>query len=101
MSQRLVRNLNKFIDPITVSDVRIALREAIINAIEHGNLELNFDVKKEAHRSGSYFDLIRARQMNPALNGKKVRVTCSLTGERVTYLISMKDRVSISRQWKA
>ncbi len=92
MSQRLVRNLNKFIDPITVSDVRIALREAIINAIEHGNLELTFDVKKEAHRSGSYFDLIRARQMNPALNGKKVRVTCSLTDERVTYLISDEGR---------
>ncbi len=88
MSQRLVRNLNKFIDPITMSDVRIALREAIINAIEHGNLQMTFDVKTEAHRAGSYFDLIRERQMDPALNEKKVRVTCSLNDERVSYVIS-------------
>lgn len=88
MSQRLVRNLGKFIDPLAVSDIRIALREAIINAIEHGNLRLTFDVKTKAHREGRYFDLIRERQMDPELNGKSVRVTCSLTDERVTYLVS-------------
>jgi PAS domain-containing protein/anti-sigma regulatory factor (Ser/Thr protein kinase) len=88
MSQRLVRNLGKFIDPLDVSDIRIALREAIINAIEHGNLHLTFDVKTKAHREGKYFDLIRERQLDPELNGKSVRVTCSLTDERVTYLIS-------------
>jgi len=88
MSQRLVRNLGKFIDPLDVSDIRIALREAIINAIEHGNLHLTFDVKTKAHREGKYFDLIRERQLDPELKGKSVRVTCSLTDERVTYLIS-------------
>jgi two-component system, sensor histidine kinase LadS len=88
MSQRLVRNLNKFVDPLTVSDVRIALREAIINAIEHGNLQMTFDVKTEAYRAGSYFDLIRERQMDPVLNQKTVRVTCSLNDERVSYVIS-------------
>jgi two-component system, sensor histidine kinase LadS len=88
MSQRLVRNLSKFIDPLTVSDVRIGLREAIINAIEHGNLQMNFKAKTEAHRAGSYFDLIRERQMDPALNRKKVRVTCSLNEDRVSYIIS-------------
>lgn len=88
MSQRLVRNLNKFVDPQAVSDIRIALREAIINSIEHGNLRLTFNVKTEAHRAGSYFDIIRERQMDPALYEKTVRVTCSLDHERVSYTIA-------------
>ncbi|HOT43589.1 MAG TPA: hypothetical protein PLM53_03925 [Spirochaetota bacterium] len=67
MSQRLVRNLGKFIEPLAVSDIRIALREAIINAIEHGNLRLSFDVKTKAHREGKYFDL---RKGKPAAAGK-------------------------------
>jgi two-component system, sensor histidine kinase LadS len=88
MSQRLVRNLGRFMDPAMISDIRIALREAIINAIEHGNLALTFEEKTESQLAGKYFDLVKKRQMDPAFGRKNVYVECSMDAERVKYTIS-------------
>jgi two-component system, sensor histidine kinase LadS len=87
MSQRLVRNLYRFTDTSTIHNIRIALREAIINAIEHGNLRISFDEKTELQSDGKYFDTIKSRQMDPSSREKKVRVEYSLDEERVTYSI--------------
>jgi two-component system, sensor histidine kinase LadS len=88
MSQRLVRNLYKFIDPAGIADIRIALREAIINSIEHGNLRLSFLEKTDSMISDKYFDLVKERQSDPALKRKKVAVDYSLNAERVIYRIT-------------
>lgn len=88
MSLRLVRNLSKFTDPEIMSDIRIALREAIINSIEHGNLNLSFEEKTQFQLDGNYFEMIRERQMDPAFNGKKVNIEYSLNEKRVIYKIT-------------
>lgn len=88
MSQRLVRNLHKFTDAATVSEIRVALREAIINAIEHGNLNLTFDEKTNAQIRGTYFDLIGERQTDLNLTEKRVSVEYSLNHDRVAYKIT-------------
>lgn len=88
MSQRLVRNLNRFTTPGVIMQIRIALREAIINSIEHGNLNLTFDEKTSLPDGASYFNLIKERQMDPALTEKKVKIDYSLNRERVIYEIS-------------
>ncbi len=88
MSQRMVRNLGRYMDPGSISDIRIALREAIINAIEHGNLGLSFEEKTASQLSGGYFDLVKKRQKDPAFSGRKVHVECSLDADRVTYLVA-------------
>ncbi len=88
MSQRLVRNLNRFTTPEVIMHIRMALREAIINSIEHGNLNLTFDEKTGLADGESYFNLIKERQMDPALTEKKVTINYSLNRERVIYEIS-------------
>ncbi|OHD65887.1 MAG: hypothetical protein A2176_03505 [Spirochaetes bacterium RBG_13_51_14] len=88
MSQRLVRNLYRFTDAPTISFIRTALCDAIINSIEHGNLKLTFEEKTAAQHDGSYFDLLKKRQMDPALNEKKVCVEYSLDEDGVVYEIS-------------
>ncbi|MBN1497292.1 MAG: ATP-binding protein [Spirochaetes bacterium] len=88
MSQRLARNLGRYMEPGDISDVRIALREAIINAIEHGNLGLGFEEKTATQLSGSYFNLIKRRQKDPAYGGRRVHVECSLNAARVVYTVA-------------
>ena len=88
MSQRLVRNLGRYMDPAEISDIRIAIREAIINAIEHGNLGLSFQEKTASQLSGGYFDLVKKRQKDPAFRERKVHVECSLEPKRVMYSVT-------------
>ncbi|HPS57839.1 MAG TPA: 7TM-DISM domain-containing protein [Spirochaetota bacterium] len=88
MSQRLVRNLNHFTTSAVIMQIRVALREAIINSIEHGNLNLTFAEKTGLPDGESYFNLIKERQMDPALTEKKVSINYSLNRERVIYEIS-------------
>ncbi|MBN2158400.1 MAG: ATP-binding protein [Spirochaetes bacterium] len=88
ISQRLVRNLYKFLDGSTISEVRIALREAIINAIEHGNLNLSFEEKSECLAAGRYFDVVKERQAAQAVAERKVHVAYSLNGDSVEYTIA-------------
>ena len=88
MSQRLVRNLNRFTTTSVIMQIRMALREAIINSIEHGNLKLTFAEKSGLPDGESYFKLIKERQMDPALTEKKVTINYSLNRERVIYEIS-------------
>jgi PAS domain S-box-containing protein len=88
ISQRLSRNLYRFATPSTISSVRVAIREAIINAIEHGNLGLTFEEKTKSQLDGTYFDLIKERQFDSLFKKKKVTIEYSLNEERAVYKIS-------------
>lgn len=87
ISKRLVANLGKYMDPHDVSTLRIGLREIIINAIEHGNLNISFEDKTEATMSLNYIDYITERQQDPRFRDKKVTIKFSLSPERVIYVI--------------
>lgn len=87
-SYRLTRNLSRYIDNKETSLVRIALREMIVNAIEHGNLEITFEDKSEALESDSYFKLVAERQKNPAYTGRTVTLEYRITPEKAEYLIT-------------
>jgi PAS domain S-box-containing protein len=88
MSQRLVRNLYRFTDPVTISMIRAAIFEVIINSIEHGNLHLTFEEKTASQHHGNYFELVRERQTDPSLQERKVHIDYSLNQDRVVYEIS-------------
>ncbi len=87
-SYRLTRNLSRYIDYKEASLVRIALREMIVNAIEHGNLEVTFEDKSGALESDSYFQLIAERQKNPGYAGRKVTLEYRISPEKAEYLIT-------------
>jgi two-component system, sensor histidine kinase LadS len=88
MSQRLVRNLYRYTDHSTISRLRFALREAIINAIEHGNLNMSFEEKTACIEDGSYVNLIKERQGDPKFSDKKIIIDYTLNSERVVYMIT-------------
>lgn len=87
VSARLTRHLYRFFDDSEAAAMRIALREILINAIEHGNLEIDFDMKSEALLNGEYFELVSRRQNMPEFKKRRVRIVYSLSEKQVEYLI--------------
>ena len=71
-----------------VTFLRIALREMVINAIEHGNLGVTFEEKCNAMETDTYFSFINERQLDPTKKNKKVNVEYSLDERRVAYIIT-------------
>ncbi len=88
VTQRVTRNLKKFIAQKQAHMIRIALRELVINAIEHGNLNVSFDEKSEAIMNDSYFALIASRRMDPRYRDRKVLIEYSLNPVKVVYRIT-------------
>lgn len=88
LSQRMTTNLYRFTDPGSVTAIRNCLREMIINAIEHGNLNISFEEKTRAMSDGSYFKFVQERQKDPYYKGKKVRVEYALSRDRLGVRIT-------------
>jgi len=88
ITHRLTRNLQKFLEIKEVTFLRIALREIVINAIEHGNLGITFEEKSDAIESDQYFSFINERQLDPEKKNKKVNIEYSLDERRVAYIIT-------------
>lgn len=88
ISQRLVRNAVKYLEPDEIPSFRVALREVIINAIEHGNLGITYDEKNESLLADRYQDFIAERQRRPENRDKKVGIEFVLTPQKIVYYIA-------------
>lgn len=88
LSQRLVRNVEKYLDAPRVTALRIGLREMLINAIEHGNLAITYDEKTRELTTGDYLEFIQARQSDPMYRDRKVIVEYELTTLHFRCLIT-------------
>lgn len=88
IGQRIVKNLSKYADPAAALGVEICVREMIINAIEHGNLNVTYEEKTRAQTRTDYFSFLNERQKDPRYRDRKVRLTYSLNRRRVIYRIS-------------
>ncbi len=82
ISQRVTQNLSKYMDIPDAQEIRISVREMIINAIEHGNLGITFDEKTQAMMEEKLFDLVKSRQEDPAYGNRKVTVGSLLTSKK-------------------
>ena len=88
VSQRITSNLVKYIDTAEAFNVRICVREIIINSIEHGNLNIDYGTKTELRKTkGRYFQFLQERQNDPNYRDRKVTVWYSLKSNRVSFLI--------------
>ena len=56
------------------TELRIGLEELIINAIEHGNLNISFEEKNAAILNGTFEDLICQRQQDSKYKDKSVSI---------------------------
>ena len=69
--------------------MRMGIREMLVNAIEHGNLSLDFEEKTQAMLDGVYFESVDQRRKDPKYKYRKVYVEYKLTKEH--FYIQVKD----------
>lgn len=73
---------------VPVTEVRLALYEALANAVEHGNLEIDYEAKTTAmSQEGGIRALIERRRGEPCYRDRRVHVEASYEPDRVTYRI--------------
>lgn len=87
ISQRITQNLSRYVEPSQAQEIRISLREMIINAIEHGNLGISFDEKTAAMLEERLFDLVKSRQEDPKYKDRKIKIASILTSKKFAVYI--------------
>jgi PAS domain S-box-containing protein len=88
VAYRITHNLRRYTDNETAELIRLALVEMIINAIEHGNLELTFEEKSRVLGEGVYPEFIAHRQSDPAYEGRQVHIDYTVDSDAAVYTIS-------------
>ncbi|MCB1961508.1 MAG: response regulator [Rhodocyclaceae bacterium] len=68
--------------------VRIGLAELLVNAIEHGNLGLGFDAKRELMQSGRWRDEIERRQGEPRYRARVATLSVEQLPDLVRFVIT-------------
>ncbi len=89
LSYKLTENLapSEFCNRTTAENISLALREAITNAMFHGNLEISSDIRAEKGIAG-FNEEIEARRMDERYRDRRVSITYEFTGEYVEYTIT-------------
>jgi len=88
VAQKITSQLHKFLEANEQTEIRTAVREILINAIEHGNLGIGFEEKSKALMEGNYLEFVSSRQADPAYSQKKVKIDYVLTDSYVAYRIT-------------
>jgi DNA-binding response OmpR family regulator len=70
----------------TAENVSLALREAISNAMFHGNLELSSDIREKAGIK-AFNEMIEQRRSEEAFAARRVQFSCEITKEYAEYTI--------------
>jgi CheY-like chemotaxis protein len=88
----LVKQMQAYLIPLGICDqsscmqTGIALAEALQNAIYHGNLELESELREQGE--AKYVELAETRRFEPPYNGRRVEFTAKLSGEEALYVIT-------------
>jgi len=88
ITHRITWKLRKFFPAKDVNLIRVALREIIINAIEHGNLDITFNEKTNSLLNDNYFKFIASRRQDPRYRGKEVLIEYIVDSKKVIYRIT-------------
>jgi PAS domain S-box-containing protein len=78
----------RYVDEQKVTTYRILLREMLLNAIEHGNLEIDFDTKTQALMAETYFELIDERRRTEPYRNRVVTVDCLIDAQKIAFRIT-------------
>ena len=75
----------KICDPTGLVRVTVALHEALVNAMEHGNLEVDSHLKELD--GNVYYELVKARRRQEPYCSRRVRLTALEARTEVVYVI--------------
>ncbi|EMJ85948.1 7TM diverse intracellular signaling domain-containing protein [Leptospira meyeri] len=92
VSQKITSQLAKYLTTVEQTEVRSSVREIIINAVEHGNLNISFDEKSKALMEGNYLEFLQKRQEDPRYRQKRIKIEYSFNREYVAYRITDEGR---------
>ena len=87
-TRKVTHTLKRYLDAEEANFLMICLREMIINAVEHGNLEISFEEKSKAQREQQYFEFIQERQQMEQFKDRSVTIEYSITSKRAIYRIT-------------
>lgn len=88
----LVAQIQEQIGPLRLCDqngiirVGVALEEAILNAMYHGNLEVNSQLRQDDE--GSFHRLIDERRNSAPFSQRRLRITSRMTPERSEFTVA-------------
>ena len=85
--KRLTRNLIRYTSENIRNQILLGLREIVLNALEHGNLEIDFKQKTEALENRSYMQLLNSRLQEPKFNKRKITIEYTLKPKKVSYVV--------------
>lgn len=89
LSYRLTRNLDPYLEKREIIRIQLGLQEAIINAIEHGNLEIDFETKSRLKKmEGNYWDHVLDIANKDNLEKRKIKIQYHLFADCVKYIIT-------------
>lgn len=88
ISVRLTNTLNQHMDQGDALQIRMGLQEILMNAVEHGNLNITFDEKTEIMESGRYLEFIQERQVDPRYKDRRVSIDYLIDDKKVEYRIA-------------
>jgi CheY-like chemotaxis protein len=89
----LVAHLQQYLDYLSLCDatgrtrVGVALEEALLNAMYHGNLEVSSDLRQQGDEP--FYELANQRRREPPYRDRQVRCVARLSRDEVAY--SVKD----------
>lgn len=75
----------EYSDETGVFRITMALKEALLNAIDHGNLELNSDIRDDDY--GKYVALGQERKEQAPFNTRRVKMTATVSPDVVRFVI--------------
>lgn len=83
----VVREVAPRLDHRRRDALHLALREVLLNAVEHGNLGITYEEKTEATERGTLDALLASRQAEPRYGARQVHVEATRTPDRVTIVV--------------
>ncbi|HRP69071.1 MAG TPA: ATP-binding protein [Turneriella sp.] len=89
LSERIADRISSYYNAFTLNLLRTCIREILINAIEHGNLDITFEEKSRVIESQNFIEFLRLRQKEPQYMNRKVRVRYAITREK--FIIRITD----------
>ena len=73
-SKFLVRQIEPFLFDEDLTSIRLGLFEMLLNAIEHGNLQIDYESKSEALHKNEFLKLFEQRRKDPNFINRRVFV---------------------------
>jgi DNA-binding response OmpR family regulator/anti-sigma regulatory factor (Ser/Thr protein kinase) len=75
----------KFVDEIGLIRIGVAIREALINAIQHGNLEVSSELR--AHDDDSYYAMVEERRQVAPYRDRRVHFVARESRTEAVYVV--------------